>query len=245
MSSFDGKVSVIGGAELYQGAEELTAPKYNVLAIHGLGSMGVQNAAWTCKQEKEATSWLKNLLPIHAHCSRIMTFDYCCKAIHEGVSMDNIRGLATKLLDQLLDMLEPSVYVVFIAHDLGGLIVKEALSIAIHSSRYHIISGMTSLLVFFGTPHRVSGSKSWESIASWLLHVSGEDTPYSVQRIIKTAQMLRAANEGFDSMKSMYRVINILYQQISPSETAGALMWQVSAPLFPSIRLRFSQDGDA
>lgn len=103
---------------------------------------------------------------------------------------------------------------------------------------------MTSLLVFFGTPHRVSGSRSWESIASWLLHVSGEDTSYSVKAITTTAQMLKTANEGVDFMRHMYRTINIHYQQISPSETVGALLWQVSVPLLPGAILSsfLSQD---
>lgn len=79
----------------------------SVVAVHGLGGIRAQDAIWTCTQEGEATSWLTHFLPIHVHCSRIMNFDYLCKAIHEGISIHAIRGLATRLLDQLLDVFEP------------------------------------------------------------------------------------------------------------------------------------------
>lgn len=51
----------------------------------------------------------------------------------------------------------------FIAHDLGGAIVKKALVIAANSRMYHELSMAATRLIFFGTPHNAPDLTSWEN----------------------------------------------------------------------------------
>lgn len=54
--------------------------------------------------------------------------------------------------------------IIFIAHSLGGIIVKQALVWAYREPQYQAIKDHTLGLVFFGTPHRGSNKASYGKI---------------------------------------------------------------------------------
>ena len=53
---------------------------------------------------------------------------------------------------------------IFIAHSLGGIIVKQALVWAHRDPRYKLIKDHTLGIVFFGTPHQGSGKANYGKI---------------------------------------------------------------------------------
>ena len=63
---------------------------------------------------------------------------------------------------------------IFIAHSLGGIIVKQALVWAHREPRYQSIKDHTLGIVFFGTPHRGSGKanygKTLANVAAGVMH---------------------------------------------------------------------------
>ena len=63
---------------------------------------------------------------------------------------------------------------IFIAHSLGGIIVKQALVWAHREPRYRSIKDHTLGIVFFGTPHRGSGKASYgktlANVAAGVMH---------------------------------------------------------------------------
>ena len=65
--------------------------------------------------------------------------------------------------------------------------------------------------IFFETPHRSSKEKSWESLANWLLLVSGVNGLFTLDWIRGTAKMIKSQCLGFRSSERLYRVINIYY----------------------------------
>ncbi|KAF2715541.1 hypothetical protein K504DRAFT_396977 [Pleomassaria siparia CBS 279.74] len=60
--------------------------------------------------------------------------------------------------------------IVFVVHSLGGIILKDAIR------RSEEICKRTKLIVFFGTPHRGSGTVSWALIASNLARLALQDS---------------------------------------------------------------------
>lgn len=64
--------------------------------------------------------------------------------------------------------------IIFVAHSLGGIIVKQALVWAQTESRYQNIKDLTLGIVFFGTPHRGSDKtnygKTLANVATGVMH---------------------------------------------------------------------------
>ncbi|KAE9380875.1 ankyrin, partial [Stipitochalara longipes BDJ] len=106
----------------------------------------------------------------------------------------------------------------------------QALTIARRNREYHVVAGNTAMLVFFETPHRSTSERSWESLANWLLLVSGEDRLFSLGWIQAVAGMMKTACVNFKSVERLYRVINVYYESINPSHHLGAdgANWQTS-----------------
>ncbi|KAK3489883.1 hypothetical protein B0T13DRAFT_80630 [Neurospora crassa] len=103
-----------------------------------------------------------------------MTFGYDSKIRHfsQGqISKNTVRHHARELLEQLRDKrpsdAKGSRPLAFIAHSLGGLVVREALTLAsqhqddqISTSRYKDIFRSTVAIMFCGTPHRGADPRS-------------------------------------------------------------------------------------
>ncbi|TGJ83296.1 hypothetical protein E0Z10_g5439 [Xylaria hypoxylon] len=82
--------------------------------------------------------------------------------------------------DYLLeDVSEAEVPIIFIAHGLGGIVVKDAIR------RSELCQSRTKLIVFLGTPHRGSSSGGWGVIASNLVSLALQD---SNKRIVQTLE---------------------------------------------------------
>ncbi|KAL7919535.1 hypothetical protein ACQKWADRAFT_322934 [Trichoderma austrokoningii] len=113
--------------------------------------------------------WPRDILPscFNKQC-RVMLFSY-----NFGLSIDYDDTLFTKHAARMLRLLtnkrrdDPNRPLVFICHDVGGIIVKEALAMA-HMDKTDTITPIdkfTRLLVFFNTPHH-NVAKSVRNIAS-------------------------------------------------------------------------------
>lgn len=125
----------------------------SIVAVHGLNGNCIET--WTHrtdkgskKSAKVSTSssdrdiiWLRDLLPEKIPNSRVMTFQYDSK-IWRNKSKASISDTAKQLLECLKntrpvrdsgldpDIRVPGRSVVFVAHSLGGIVVKQALQMA-------------------------------------------------------------------------------------------------------------------
>ncbi|PNP54418.1 hypothetical protein FNYG_15628 [Fusarium nygamai] len=79
----------------------------------------------------------------------------------------HLRRRAQALLEQVSETFDPGkpLPIVFLAHGLGGLVVKEALMLAVEKSSYPQIVIHTAAVFFFCTPHRASADLSWEHLS--------------------------------------------------------------------------------
>jgi len=136
-----------------------------IVFVHGL--RGKAESTWTYPG---STPWPKDLLPASLTKSKIATnkiqaeilaFSYDADIVNlgEAAGQNSIAQHARNLLGRLknkrlLDALE-DVPIIFVAHSLGGLVVKNALAIANRSPETPIrkIIDSTTGIIFLGTPH--------------------------------------------------------------------------------------------
>ncbi|KAH0551763.1 hypothetical protein GP486_007019, partial [Trichoglossum hirsutum] len=121
--------------------------------------------------------WPRDLLKIDFPKARIMTFGYNTsitrgyRAVHQGNIFSHARDLLYGLEEKRRKVAGRGL--VFIAHSLGGILVKEVLrrSEADPDPKINKIFTSTTGIFFFGTPHR--GSKEWASFAEGVAGVAG------------------------------------------------------------------------
>ena len=98
--------------------------KPSIVAVHGLG--GDWEQTWT---DENGKLWLRDFLPVHVpHQARVFSYGYDSSTAFSR-SVADIEVQAAMLLDRLQGKRktneEQSRPVVFIAHSLGGILVKK------------------------------------------------------------------------------------------------------------------------
>lgn len=153
-----------------------------------------------------------------------MTFGYNSRITQgfEATNQSNIFSHARNLLYELESKrrLAQDRHLVFIAHSLGGIIVKEALrrSEVDPDPKINNILNSTRGVFFFGTPHR--GSKDWASfgegltkVASILLGLDSNDQ--ILHALLPSGPELDLCRESFITqwMKHADRIIVRTFQE--------------------------------
>ncbi|KAL6236379.1 hypothetical protein BDW75DRAFT_239330 [Aspergillus navahoensis] len=132
------------------------SPKIDIVAIHGLNPKNKERHAertW----ESDGKIWLRDFIPNELPQARIMLFGYNSNVSIQSSSA-GVREQAQNLLSRLWLERQDCVTrpIIFIAHSLGGIVVKEALVQAKLGHTYQSIRIATYGIAFFGTPHRGS-----------------------------------------------------------------------------------------
>ncbi|OBS22671.1 hypothetical protein FPOA_09003 [Fusarium poae] len=200
--------------------------KADIVFIHGL--QGHPEKTWTFKNEAERVplTWRERLLlqrrrkraigptvywPYDLLCahdefalSRVITWGYDSKVLPEffaGSDSQTIpqhgEGLLVRLQQERRD--HPTRPLIFVAHSLGGIIVKAALAISKnsqHQPQYLPIYSSVSGIIFLGTPHRGSSTAGWGLIASNL-------TRFALQR--PSRSLLRGLNPNSEVLENLQR----------------------------------------
>lgn len=108
----------------------------------------------------EDVFWPRDLLPRECREARILTWGYNTDVTkgYEGTNKNNIFAHAKNLLAALKRERPKNRPIIFVAHSLGGIVVKEVLRRSNESTQDSIndIVRSTSAVVFLGTPHRGS-----------------------------------------------------------------------------------------
>ncbi|CCA75937.1 related to kinesin light chain [Serendipita indica DSM 11827] len=156
------KIDDLGFLEITPGID----PVVDIVAIHGL--QGHREKTWTTD---DGHLWLRDLLPVDIPNARILAYGYDADTRSRECVSTNTMYLHAKGLAQALSRARkdhPRRPIIFVAYDLGGIILKWALVIC-HTqsltSDYHKLRDVlvsTHAILFFGTPH--SGLESITSL---------------------------------------------------------------------------------
>jgi alpha-beta hydrolase superfamily lysophospholipase len=101
--------------------------------------------------------WIRDDLAKHARGTRAIIYGYDTK-LDGSSSFQNINDLAKQLIDQLHAYRQPAskAPIVFLAHSLGGLVVKQALRTLAEyplDEEYKSLLGAVRGAIFFGVPN--------------------------------------------------------------------------------------------
>ncbi|KAJ9615502.1 hypothetical protein H2200_001577 [Cladophialophora chaetospira] len=138
-------------------------PVADIVFVHGLG--GTSRQTWS-RDRDPTLFWPLEWLPFERTISsaRISTFGYNAHftSTTDTGSILNITHFAKDLLFQLRfakgaaekPLAIGTAPIIFVAHSMGGLVVKKAFILGQHDTHYKEIVGSTSAILFLSTPHR-------------------------------------------------------------------------------------------
>ncbi|KAI3317822.1 hypothetical protein HD806DRAFT_513843 [Xylariaceae sp. AK1471] len=134
--------------------ENNTQLSIDIVAVHGLNPTAKKNHAFNTWTSSSGRLWLRDNLPTDLPFARIFLYEYD--------SVPVFTKTESRLIYQADDLLRclslerehcRSRPIIFIAHSLGGILVKQTLVNAHNNSQYGNIKASTRGIAFFGTPH--------------------------------------------------------------------------------------------
>ncbi|KAK0702414.1 hypothetical protein B0H67DRAFT_524214 [Lasiosphaeris hirsuta] len=215
------------------------SPNIDIVLVHGLNGGPIDT--WTHAEPR--IFWPKEWLPVQFPQARVFSFGYNAD-MYGNTSIAGIRDNARSLLSRLelqRDGLASPTPIVFIAHCLGGLIVKQALCIAEFDSTYKdaAIHINTTLVAFFGTPNQGTNRDNWRHIAELYGHIKGERAGL-VDVLLRNSDELSAMNETFRQLTDHYDVSTFYERQnfqgtdapiVSPTDAQVGLSYEKLVPV--------------
>ncbi|KAG8846417.1 hypothetical protein FRB91_000834, partial [Serendipita sp. 411] len=175
-------------------------PIVDIVAIHGLD--GHREQSWTAEG---GTMWLKDLLPDDISNARILSYGYDADTRNfSRTSTQNIFRHAEAFAEDLSrsrKAAHPKRPIIFLAHSLGGVILKKALALchgADFETGHHLrdISTSTFAILFFGTPH---GGANGVQLAEWMGRVLS-------MCMSTNDRMLKALNRDSSELENIQKV---------------------------------------
>ena len=225
----------------------------DVVFVHGLN--GHPENTWT--SEKSKVFWPVQLLPpvIQEDNARILVYGYDADitSFTAGGSKDKIHNYAEQLVAELCanrrkyEALERPV--IFVAHSLGGLVVKRALIYSSeirgnHTEHLRSIYVSTYGILFLGTPHK--GFETFE----WGFHSESscsvvETQPQLINALKTNSETVQVIDRQFTQILDRYCIY--FFHEAKPTNLRGSLVYIVSeesaSPSIPDVdRASIQQD---
>ncbi|KAE8454451.1 hypothetical protein EG329_000074 [Mollisiaceae sp. DMI_Dod_QoI] len=198
-----------------------------------------------------AVYWPQCLVPDAAPNARVLTYGYDTHIRHwtgPPVSRNTVYDIAWDFLVALEAerRLEPSRPVLFIAHSLGGIIVKEMLrrsgSCYLSQSQLHDIFKSTIGIMFFGTPHGGADPRGFlHHVAEKAIKAAGFSVNKQiVDTLLSSSERLRELRDEFSPMAHQQGwIIYSFQEQMGIKALSGQkVVEDVSSYLnFPAIEI--------
>ena len=159
-------------------------------------------------KDHECVYWPKHLVPNVLPSARVLVYGYDTNVRHSlglPISQNTVYDIASDFLGELEAerRSEPSRPIVFVAHSLGGIVVKEMLRRSCGSERHHNclyqIYESTAAIIFFGTPHGGADPRGFlEHVAEQVVRAAGfKANEQVVNTLLPSSERLRELREEF------------------------------------------------
>ncbi|KAL8867775.1 MAG: hypothetical protein Q9198_008394 [Flavoplaca austrocitrina] len=156
----------------------------------------------------ELVYWPRHLLPQTLPDARVFTYGYDTRVRHamgSPVSKNSVYDIALDFLGVLEAERRPhpSRPLLFIAHSLGGIVVKELLRQSygsqMHHNHLHQVFKATAAIIFLGTPHGGADPRGlWERVLEYVARATGLTVNEQiVSTLIPTSERLRELRDQF------------------------------------------------
>ncbi|KAI9642007.1 hypothetical protein NHQ30_009878 [Ciborinia camelliae] len=198
--------------------------EYDIVAVHGISG----DSKYTWGNSLGGTWFKETLFPNKS--VRIMKYDYDLQASGGAIyTKKGIHDEASKLLKTLLDLRKPVALdkiaiegetengprlqetrrpLVFIGHDLGAIIIKQALILAdFDLSNGESIRTSTVAMICFGTPHRYRTFEDMKQSVAKLLLTNGRSDLHNLTTTVnKLSQAIVDINSFFIDSKMLLQL---------------------------------------
>ena len=196
----------------------LNSPRQSIVLVHGLNPKGSKDHArstWTYSANGDDVFWPHALLPETLPSARVILFAYN-SSVGTNASNTSVHSHAETLLNRLYlirqEDSERHRRLIFVAHSMGGLLVKQALVEAgIHSSRYSCIKVSTRGLVFFATPHAGGNLAGLADVAANFTSAMTSSAKNSLLKTLKQNSLLNEiSKDQFRPQLGDYEVLTFI-----------------------------------
>jgi pimeloyl-ACP methyl ester carboxylesterase len=193
VDSFARAAEPLGLQVLY---EPSSTPSVNIIFVHGLGGSTLGSWSWN---RDPSYCWPREWLPREPNFrdARILSFGYSAHFMDRTESSLNITDFAKDLLFQMgqsLAISNDDAPIIFIAHSLGGLIVKKAYLLGRNNSCYATTMLRVQAMVFYATAHH--GSNLAEVLNRTLVASSRSPKAY-ISDLVRNSSSIEETNEQF------------------------------------------------
>ncbi|OCK73474.1 hypothetical protein K432DRAFT_340248, partial [Lepidopterella palustris CBS 459.81] len=170
----------------------------SILASRHSGNKLVSSAEDEAKPGHPGVFWPEEFLPHDLPNARIWTYGYDADGIGELLQNTDQGGFlqGQTLVASLEKHVDDEIPIAFIAHGLGGIIVKDAVC------RSEAILKRTLLVIFLGTPHQASNEADWHQIGLNIARLSNQNPNNKV-----LAGSLKTNTEALENLNVVFKSI--------------------------------------
>ncbi|KAK2743195.1 hypothetical protein CKAH01_06905 [Colletotrichum kahawae] len=204
------------------------------------GNAGHAENTWT---HENGVNWLRSLLPRRLPLARILAFQYNAK-VFSGSSTAGVKAQAINLLNsqEFRMQMNETRPMIFIAHSLGGVIVKEALSVAYKEHKtYPMIWTFTYGIFFLAVPHKGSPCAAWGQTLRKILYTNESSNSF-LESVTEQSKYNKELNARFEPLLEAYKVFS--WVEGLGVDYAGIVVPEDSAKLCLSSAQEFCRVAD-
>ncbi|KAL8916035.1 MAG: hypothetical protein Q9208_008736 [Pyrenodesmia sp. 3 TL-2023] len=190
-------------------------PTVDIILVHGLG--GTSQKTW-CRNRDAEYFWPEKWLPSEPgfQQARILSFGYNAHFASSG--RENILNIADFAKDLLFGMKYSLDHksqelgigrapIIFVAHSMGGLVVKKAFILGQSDNQYRHIMTSTSAILFLSTPHR--GTNLAELLNRILaVSVFNHSAKHYIAELKQNSPALQDINEQFRNIAPQMQIFS-------------------------------------
>jgi len=185
----------------------------DIIAVHGLSDDAIE----TWSHAGSGAHWLRDFLPRKVDDVRILLFTYDATAAFSQ-SITGIVVQARRLLRSMTEWRsegnEKERSIIFVAHSLGGIVVKQALIQAQYEPRYSSIRDASIGVLFFGTPHQENDKMTYGSVlANVARKLSYRPLPTLINALENNSDELQQLNTHFKVQSLRYHIVSFYEQR--------------------------------
>jgi len=182
----------------------------DVIFVHGMG--GHARGTWHPQEKHDDDNFWPTWLGEDLNNVGIWSLGYEVEPFKWKGNAMPLSDRATNILDLLDSYGIGERPLIFIAHSLGGLLVKQMLRNARDYVKWTVIASQTKGIVFLSTPH--SGS----DMASWIKHIGGIlRTTVSVDELEAHHSRLRELNLLYRNDEQFSQIPMLIYCETRPT----------------------------
>ncbi|KAN0098199.1 hypothetical protein V8E51_013862 [Hyaloscypha variabilis] len=189
----------------------------DIVAIHGLG--GDWEGTWT--DDTTGKMWLKDFVPQAMPSARVLSFGYDSEyALSNTVADidDAARSLIDRLDGERQEDRAKQRPIIFVAHSLGGIVVKRGLILANErSDHWKDIRDSAAGIIFFAVPHRGADIAYWANIATNALNLAtlgARGNANFVRSLQKNSPEFANISQAFIQPAAQFTVIRTFYETV-------------------------------